>query len=176
MQAPNQVKRDKDKTDVMPGSRELTGSQALMVWVKDAVEHIDWPSKTSDFQGYSARAFLVLEVYCCAKGAVGAEEVADWIEPDPVLHAEFPQSHPSSPLIMAFRKCHRHAIHQCLSRVLDIAVKARFGDESEHQTPIDYCVVRGLDAWFTPRCGPNPKQEASARLDIQAWTDKMSMD
>ena len=176
MQAPNPFKPDSSKTDVMPSSRELTGSQILLTWVKDAVEHIDWPNKAGDFQGHSARSFLVLEVYCCAKGAVGAEEVADWLDVDPVLHAEFPQSRPSPPLIMAFRKCHRHAIQQCLSRVLDLALKARFGDEGEHLTPLDYCVVRGLDAWFNPRCGPNPEEEAVQRLNIQAWTDKMSLD
>lgn len=170
------VKRDNDKSDLMPGSKALTGSLALMSWVKSAVDALDWPSKQADFQGFPARNYLVLEVYCGAKGAVGSEEIEEWIAPDPVLQAEFPDWHPRSPLIMAFRKCHREAIQQCLSRVLDVALKARFGDDDAHQTPIDYCVVRSLDAWFTPRCGTDAASEASKRLEIQMWTDRMSTD
>ncbi|MBN2507446.1 MAG: hypothetical protein JXQ71_12205 [Verrucomicrobia bacterium] len=157
-------------------SGALTGDQALMAWVTEAVEHIDWPSRGKDFQGYAAASLLVLEVYGCAKGAVSAEEVADWIRPDPLLRAIFPESVPSAAQLIAFRKCHRLAIQQCLSRVLDVALKTRFGDDAEHLTPIDYCVVRGLDAWFKPRCGPDAEREAIERIGIQDWTDNMSRD
>ncbi len=174
MHGSNQVKRDKDKSDLMPGSKELIGSQALMFWARDAVDTVDWPGKTAQFHDFPVAELMILEVYCTAKGAVGSDEMEEWVDTNPVLGDLFPQSHPKSAVIMAFRKCHRQEIQECVGRVLDTALKARFGDDEQHQTPIDYCVVRSLDSWFNPRCGPNPDREAKERVDILGWTDSMS--
>lgn len=177
---PSSTEGIKAPTGLMPTGRELTGSQALAALVKELVEGMDWPQKNGQFridevQCFPARNLMILELYCCAKGAESSEAIEEWASKDVTARSLFENILPEAQTMIRFRKRHHAEIHRCLLQIFEIALQARFGSEQSNAAPIDYCAARALDSWFNPKCGPRPSEEANLRMDtlmyVDGWSD-----
>ena len=156
-----------------------TVNHNLVGFVRIAIEEISWDTKSRLFNskhhmGFRCIDLMTLEVYCYAKGAFESSKVEALCQNDPFLIDLFPEDYPSKQLIRRFRRLHHDPIKACLRKIFDIAFQVRFGSSNEEEAPIDYCVVKSMDEWFEPMCGPRPKVEAEERLDQAIFWDGMA--